>query len=168
VLELRFRRIVVRPPIGKQKDYPDLVLTAIYAREKNEPKVWTEFRRATYIVFDLYDTADVTAELIGGNGQATETIRYANIVSFTCLKSIAYDDRQERKDAHELVYCLEHVPQKGDALVALFRDGLGRKHQDVIRHSLTILRNRFVTDGNAEGLSQGRPGRGCEVRTRRR
>ena len=38
VLELRFRRIVVRPPIGKQKDYPDLVLTAIYATEKNQPK----------------------------------------------------------------------------------------------------------------------------------
>ncbi len=38
VLELRFRRIVVRPPIGKQKDYPELVLTAIYAAERNAPK----------------------------------------------------------------------------------------------------------------------------------
>ena len=38
VLELRFRRMVVRPPIGKQKDYPELVLTAIYAAERNAPK----------------------------------------------------------------------------------------------------------------------------------
>jgi hypothetical protein len=38
VLELRFRHIVVRPPIGKQKDYPELVLTAIYATERNAPE----------------------------------------------------------------------------------------------------------------------------------
>jgi hypothetical protein len=30
--------MVVRPPIGKQKQYPELVLTAIYATEKNTPK----------------------------------------------------------------------------------------------------------------------------------
>jgi hypothetical protein len=109
------------------------------------------------IVFDLNDTAEVTAELIGGNGQATETIRHANIVSFTCLKSIAYDDRQERKDAHDLVYCLEHVPQKDDALAALFKDVLSGKHHDVIRRSLGLLRNRFVTDGNAEGYLKDGP-----------
>jgi hypothetical protein len=38
VLEMRFRRIVVRPPRGKEKRYPELVLTAIYAREKGKPK----------------------------------------------------------------------------------------------------------------------------------
>jgi hypothetical protein len=38
VLEVRYRRMLVRPPIGKQKDYPDLVLTAIYAQEKGTPK----------------------------------------------------------------------------------------------------------------------------------
>jgi hypothetical protein len=64
------------------------------------------------IAFDLYDTAEVTAELLGGNGLATENIRHASIVSFTCLKSIAYDDRHERKDAHDLVYCLEHASQR--------------------------------------------------------
>ena len=64
------------------------------------------------IAFDLYDTAGVTAELLGGNGLATENIRHASIVSFTCLKSIAYDDRHERKDAHDLVYCLEHASQR--------------------------------------------------------
>lgn len=38
VLEIRYRRVLVRPPIGKQKAYPDLILTVIHAREKNEPK----------------------------------------------------------------------------------------------------------------------------------
>jgi hypothetical protein len=37
VLEIRYRRLVVRPPIGKQKDYPPLVLTVIYAQERGQP-----------------------------------------------------------------------------------------------------------------------------------
>jgi hypothetical protein len=30
--------LVVRPPIGKQKDYPELILTAIHASERDPPK----------------------------------------------------------------------------------------------------------------------------------
>jgi hypothetical protein len=38
VLEMRFRRIVVRPPRDKEKRYPELVLTAIHAKERGKPK----------------------------------------------------------------------------------------------------------------------------------
>ena len=38
VLEIRYRRVLVRPPIGKLKDYPDLILTVIHAQEKDAPK----------------------------------------------------------------------------------------------------------------------------------
>lgn len=58
------------------------------------------------MVFDLHDSTNVTAELLGGEGVTTETIRYANIVSFVCLKALAFEDRAERKDAHDLVYLL--------------------------------------------------------------
>lgn len=127
------------------------------------------------IVFDLYDTAEVTAELIGGDGLATETIRHANIVSFTCLKSIAYDDRQERKDAHDLVYCLEHAPQQLEGVSAMFRDALSGKHQEVIASSLHLLQKRFATDANADGFLKDGPvavakfelGEGEEERERR-
>ena len=37
-VELRYRRIHVRPPIGKQKRYPALDLTVIHARERGEPE----------------------------------------------------------------------------------------------------------------------------------
>jgi hypothetical protein len=109
------------------------------------------------IVFDLYDTAQVTAELLGSNGLATETIKHANIVSFTGLKAIAYNDRQERKDAHDLVYCLEHVPQTLTEVAAMFQNGLNGKHRDVLFHSLTLLRSRFATDANAEGYLKDGP-----------
>ena len=38
VLELRYRRIRVLPPIGKQKLYPALTLTVLHATERNPPK----------------------------------------------------------------------------------------------------------------------------------
>ncbi len=38
VLEIRFKRITVLPPIGKQKRYPALDLTVIHATERGAPK----------------------------------------------------------------------------------------------------------------------------------
>jgi hypothetical protein len=38
VLELRYRRIRVLPPIGKQHRYPGLTLTVLYARERGTPQ----------------------------------------------------------------------------------------------------------------------------------
>jgi hypothetical protein len=38
VLEIKYRRIHVLPPIGKQKRYPALDLTVIHAQERGTPK----------------------------------------------------------------------------------------------------------------------------------
>jgi len=38
VLEIRYSRLVVRPPIGKQKNYPNLILTVIHATERGTPR----------------------------------------------------------------------------------------------------------------------------------
>ncbi|HEY6331020.1 MAG TPA: IS4 family transposase [Blastocatellia bacterium] len=38
ILEIRFRKIRVLPPIGKQKRYPALTLTVIHAEERGKPK----------------------------------------------------------------------------------------------------------------------------------
>ena len=37
-LELRFQHFLVHPPAGKQKNYPELVLTALHAKESKTPK----------------------------------------------------------------------------------------------------------------------------------
>jgi hypothetical protein len=37
VVELRYRRVRVLPPIGKQKRYPALTLTIVHAKERTEP-----------------------------------------------------------------------------------------------------------------------------------
>lgn len=38
ILEIRYRRLLVLPPIGKQKQYPELVLTVLHARERGTPR----------------------------------------------------------------------------------------------------------------------------------
>lgn len=59
---------------------------------------------------------EIQAELLGGNGIVTEKIKHANLLSFTCLKSFAFAQRFERKDAHDLIYCIEHAPEQLDAV----------------------------------------------------
>lgn len=94
------------------------------------------------IVFELHDSVDVTADLLGDNGRATERVSYANLVSFTCLKAFAFEHRRERKDAHDLVYCIEHADVSID-VVRMFREALDGKHGKVITEALTILTQRF-------------------------
>lgn len=95
------------------------------------------------MVFDLHESVEITAELLDGNGEATETVRYADIVSFVCLKAFALDDRFERKDAHDIVYCLEHYEGSVDAARDAFARALETQHREVIRDALSRLAQRF-------------------------
>ncbi len=59
------------------------------------------------MVFDHHETREISVELLGEDGVATETIRYADLVGFTCLKAFALDQRHERKDAYDLITALK-------------------------------------------------------------
>ncbi len=109
------------------------------------------------IVFDLYRVVEIRAELLGGAGTAVEEVRHANLVSFICLKAFAYDQRWERKDAYDLIYCIEHVEKGLDEVAQKFREALNGKHGTVIRNCLSILRNRFVGDNEIEGYQKDGP-----------
>jgi hypothetical protein len=109
------------------------------------------------IVFDLHQITEIQAELLGGNGMATEKIKHANLVSFTCLKSFAFDQRNERKDAHDLVYCIEHAPVDINEVAETFRKERDGKHGAVIQAALAILRNRFAQDDQTEGYRKDGP-----------
>jgi hypothetical protein len=109
------------------------------------------------IVFDLHQVTEIQAELLGGNGIATEKIKHANLVSFTCLKAFAFDQRFERKDAHDLIYCIEHAPGGIEVAPEAFRIEIQGKHGAVIAESLAILRSRFAQDANTEGYRKDGP-----------
>ena len=109
------------------------------------------------LVFDFHDRMEVTADLLGQRGRATESIPYANIVSFTCLKAFAFDHRREGKDAHDLVYCLEHGEGGLDGAIARFKDAASGNHGAVIRKALGILFKRFCDAKADEGYLREGP-----------
>ena len=109
------------------------------------------------IVFDLHQVTEVQAELLDGNGVATERVKHANTVSFTCLKALAFDQRFERKDAHDLIYCIEHAPEGLDAVSEDFGKARDRGHGAVIELTLAILRKRFAQDDKIEGHRKDGP-----------
>ena len=109
------------------------------------------------IVFDMFQVAEIQAELLNSNGVATEKIKHANLVSFTCLKSFAFDQRFERKDAHDLMYCIEHSSNGMDEIAAAFRKERGGKHGTVVESCLAILRIRFAGDDKTEGYRKDGP-----------
>jgi hypothetical protein len=103
------------------------------------------------IVFDHHQVTEIRAELLGDNGVAVEPVKHASLLSFTCLKAFALDQRHERKDAHDLLYCIEHAPDGLDTAAESFRRESTGKHGEVVRASLSILRNRFAGDDKTEG-----------------
>lgn len=109
------------------------------------------------LVFDLHDRMEATADLLGQKGRATESIPYANIVSFTSLKAFAFDHRREGKDAHDLVYCLEHGDGGLDGAIAKFGEALAGKHGETVHAALSILLKRFCDPKPDEGYLREGP-----------
>lgn len=84
-------------------------------------------------------------------------MKHANIVSFTCLKLFAFDDRTEPKDAHDLIYCIEYAQEGLDAVASHFRKELGGKHSATVATALDLLRKHFATEANVEGYLKTGP-----------
>jgi len=103
------------------------------------------------MVFDHHEVKEIRAELLGDKGVAIEKLRYADLVSFTCLKAFALDQRHEPKDAHDVVYCLENAEGGLEAAAKKFRSARSGKHAKVIADALATLRKRFADDGTTEG-----------------
>lgn len=109
------------------------------------------------IVFDMYEERVVQAALLHDDGVAQETIRHADLVSFTCLKAFALNQRNEGKDAHDLVYCLQYAKPELSDVAKLFCEQLNGKHATVVTAALDILRIRFASDGVVEGHRKDGP-----------
>lgn len=109
------------------------------------------------MVFDQFEVKEISAELLGENGIATENVRHADLVSFTCLKAFALDQRHERKDAHDIIYCIENADGGLEAAAKKFQSARQGKHAKVVDEALGILKKRFADDGKTEGYRRDGP-----------
>jgi hypothetical protein len=103
------------------------------------------------IVHEWFSEREITAELLDGGGVATETVRLADVVGFIVLKSIAYDERHENKDAADLVHVMRYA---GDLewVAARFAERIEvGQHVDAIEEALAALHRRFCDGEGVEG-----------------
>lgn len=73
------------------------------------------------------------------------------------MKAFAFEQRNERKDAHDLIYCIENAPEGMGAVAERFREARAGKHGAVVESALAILRNRFGQDEKTEGYLKDGP-----------
>ena len=74
---------------------------------------------------------------------ADEATARIPISSIPATSSFAFDQRAEPKDAHDLVYCLEHYEGGQDAVYGAFSAAMEGEHGAVIREALGRLAVRF-------------------------
>lgn len=109
------------------------------------------------ITADWYCERAVTAELLDGQGVSTETIRFADVPAFVILKALAMDQRQEPKDAADLIHVVRYSGTL-DEVAELFAERIrSGQHPDAMRDGLAALRLRFCDDEHADGYEKVGP-----------
>lgn len=106
------------------------------------------------IVHDWYQEKRIGAPLLDEKGVSVDVVRYADVPAFVILKAIALHQREENKDAADLIhvirYCgpLEHVAR---LFIERIRSG---QHPEAVAAGLSALRNRFSDDEFGEGFEK--------------
>jgi hypothetical protein len=85
---------------------------------------------------------DIEGERLDGGGRSRVIVRVANLLPYTVLKILAFQDRHENKDAYDLVFCLLNFGDGPDAA------GRAAAHSAIVRDSrvadaLELLGERF-------------------------
>jgi len=105
--------------------------------------------RGAQLVRDDFIEREIAGERLDGGGHSRVTVRVANVLPYTVLKILAFQDRHENKDAYDLVFTLlnyEGGPQSAGHAAAA--SPLAR-HRQVI-DCLGLLEERF-TDAQQDG-----------------
>jgi hypothetical protein len=99
-------------------------------------------RGAQLVTFD-YLEREIEAERLDGGGLSRVKVRVANLLPYTVLKILAFQDRHENKDAYDLVFCLLHFgagPEEAGAEAA--RSPIAG--HDRVAEALELLKERFA------------------------
>ncbi|WP_244640617.1 hypothetical protein [Pseudomonas fluorescens] len=106
------------------------------------------------IVHDWYLEREISAELLDGDGVSVDVVRFADVPAFVILKALALDQRQERKDAGDLIHVIRYsgsVEEVAALFVERIRSGL---HPEAVQDGLAALARRFGDDLHSEGFEK--------------
>lgn len=105
--------------------------------------------RGAHLVRDDFIERELEAERLDGGGHSRVTVRVANVLPYTVLKILAFQDRHENKDAYDVVFTLlnhEGGPRFAGRTAAASPIA---KHEQV-EEALPILEERF-SDARQDG-----------------
>jgi len=106
------------------------------------------------IVHDWFKEKRIGAPLLDEKGVSVDIVRFADVPAFVILKAIALNQREENKDAADLIHVvryagsLEHV---AGLFIERIRSG---QHSEAIDAGLAALKNQFGDDEFAEGYEK--------------
>jgi hypothetical protein len=89
-----------------------------------------------------YIEVEIEAERLDAGGISRMPVRVANILSYTVLKILAFQDRHEHKDAYDLVFCLLNYGDGPEDAGRIARESPIRNAVQV-RDALRLLAERF-------------------------
>jgi hypothetical protein len=98
--------------------------------------------RGAHLVGRDFVEREIEGERLDGGGRSKVTVRVANVLPYTVLKILAFQDRHENKDAYDLVFCLLHFGDGPDAAGnAAARSVIARDAR--VTEGLALLGERF-------------------------
>ncbi|WP_256353266.1 hypothetical protein [Pseudomonas sp. PDM30] len=106
------------------------------------------------IVHDWYQERTVSAQLLDGGGLSVDQVRFADVPAFVILKAIALDQRQENKDAADLIHVLRYsgsIEKVAGLFVDRIRSGM---HMAAVSDGMAALKRRFCDDEYGEGFEK--------------
>ncbi|MGP8336500.1 hypothetical protein [Serratia sp. CY43514] len=107
--------------------------------------------------YEWFAEKEISAMLFGDKGQGDagivfETIRFADEVVFILLKAISFHNRNEPKDAADLIHVMRYAGEPEDIAEKFLNRIKSGKHQTAIETGLNALQKCFAEgNNNVEG-----------------
>jgi hypothetical protein len=99
--------------------------------------------RGAHLVRDDFVERDLEAERLDGGGRSRVTVRVANLLPYVVLKTFAFQERHENKDAYDLVFTVLHAStDPRQAGVAAAASPIAQ--HDHVTDALLLLEERFA------------------------
>lgn len=109
------------------------------------------------LAHEWFNTAEISVELPKGDGVATETIYFADAITFITLKTFAFDHRAERKDSADLIHVMKFGGPLED-LATLFAERIREGTRSAVLYQvLALLEKHYCDSHGAEGWRKEGP-----------
>ena len=107
--------------------------------------------RGAHLVRDDFIEHEIEGERLDGGGLSRVAVRVANVLPYTVLKILAFQDRHENKDAYDLVFTLFHYAGGPRACGRAAASSPSAAHPQA-SEALALLGERF-SDADQDGPS---------------